>query len=65
MTVVGVVVVMGLLALLLIRTRALGPISFAFAAVWGFLLGATPAGPPVAQEMDQLGAALWQAVSSL
>ena len=65
MTVVGVVVVMGLLALLLIRTRALGPIAFAFAAVWGFLLGATPAGPPVARELDQLGASLWEAVSSL
>ena len=65
MTVVGVVVVLGVLALVLMRAHALRAGTFVFAAVWGFLLGATPAGPPVERVLEQLGAALWQAVTSL
>jgi hypothetical protein len=64
-TVVSVVVVMGLLALVLLRTRALGVWGFLFAAVWGFLLGSTPVGPQVAEVLNRLGASLWRAVSSL
>jgi len=65
MTVVGVVVMMGVLALVLLRTRALTVGAFLFAAVWGFLLGATPAGPPVTDLLDRAGHSLWQAVQAL
>ncbi|MDP9433528.1 MAG: hypothetical protein M3P91_12720 [Actinomycetota bacterium] len=65
MTVVGVVVVMGVLALVLLRSRVLHVGGFLFAAVWGFLLGTTPAGPAVARLLDQLGASVWLAVTSL
>jgi hypothetical protein len=64
-TLVGVVVVMGALALVLMRTRAMRASGFLFAAVWGFLLASTAAGPPVTQVLNQLGASLWQAVTSL
>jgi len=65
-TVVGVVVVMGALALVLMRTRAMRASGFLFAAVWGFLLASTAAGPPLTGLLlNQLGASLWQAVTSL
>ncbi len=65
MTVVAVVVVMGLLALALLRSHVFRPVAFLYAAVWGFLLGATPAGPPVSDLLERLGGSLWQAVTSL
>ncbi|HKG50912.1 MAG TPA: hypothetical protein VKB14_10755 [Actinomycetales bacterium] len=65
MTVVGVVVVMGLLALVLMRTRALNAGGFLFAAVWGFLLAATPAGPAVTDVLGRVGHSMWQAVQGL
>jgi hypothetical protein len=64
-TVVGVVVVMGVLAVVLMRTRAMRASGFLFAALWGFLLASTAAGPPLTGILNQLGAALWQAVTSL
>ena len=65
MTVVGVVVVLGALAVVLMRCRVVTPGVFLFAAMWGFLLGSTPAGEPVDAVFDQLGRGLWAAVTSL
>jgi len=64
-TVVGTVVVMGLLGLVLLRTHAFWAGCFLFAAVWGFLLGTTAAGPVVGQLLHRVGASLWQLVTSL
>ncbi len=65
MTAVAVVVVMGLLALVLLRSHVFRPVAYLCAAVWGFLLGATPAGPPVNDLLDRIGGSLWQGVTSL
>ncbi|WP_369055618.1 hypothetical protein [Kineococcus terrestris] len=65
MTVVGVVVVLGALAVVLMRCRVMAPGVFLFAACWGFLLGSTPAGEPVEAVFDHLGRAVWAAVTSL
>jgi hypothetical protein len=64
-TVVGVVVVMGALAVMLMRTRAMRASGFLFAAIWGFLLASTAASPLLTGLLNQLGASLWQAVTSL
>ena len=65
MTLVAVVVVMGLLALVLLRGRIFRVGCFLYAAVWGLLLGSTRVGPAVHALLDTVGAALWAAVHGL
>ena len=65
MTLIGVVVVMGILGVVLLRGKTFRLGCFLYAAIWGLLVGATPVGPAVKSLLDQLGAAIWQAVHQL
>ncbi len=65
MTLVGVVVVMGVLGLVLLRGRTFRAGCFIYAAVWGVLVGATSVGPAVRSLLNMVGAALWHAVVQL
>jgi hypothetical protein len=65
MTLIGVVIVMGLLGFVLLRGRTLRAGCFVYAAIWGLLVGATPVGPAVRSLLNQLGAAAWKAVQQL
>jgi hypothetical protein len=65
MTLIGVVVVMGVLGVVLLRARTFRVGCFLYAAVWGLLVGATPVGPGVRDLLNQLGASVWAAVQQL
>jgi hypothetical protein len=65
MSVVAVAVLLGALVVVLLRTRTLRAGSALVCVVFGFVLGATPAGPPVGDLLNQAGAAAWSTLQSL
>ena len=65
MSVVTVSLVLGLLVVLLLRTRSLGAGSACVCILFGFVLGATPAGPVLGDVLDSAGAWAWSALTSL
>lgn len=59
MTAVSVCLVLGLLMVLLMRGRGLGPGSAFVSVLFGLVLAATPAGPALQHAMDAAGHWLW------
>ena len=65
MSVVAVVLVLGALVVLLLRTAKLGLGSALVCMLFGLVLAATPAGPSVHEALDSSGAWVWAQVRSL
>lgn len=64
MSVVAVAVVLGLLLVLLLRTRQVRAGSAAVCVLFGLVLGATPAGPVVDEALTSAGTWAWAQVQS-
>ena len=64
-SVVAVAVLLGLFVVLLLRTRLLGAGGALVCVLFGFTLGATPAGPVVGELLNASGAWLWSALTAL
>ena len=56
---------LGLLVLMLLRTRQLGARGALTCVLFGFVLGTTPAGPVVGRALDSAGAWLWAELTAL
>ena len=65
MSVVAVAVVLGLLVLLLLRTRALGAGGALTCVVFGLVLGVSPAGPVVHSALNSAGGWAWSTLNGL
>ena len=64
MSVVACAVLLGLFVLLLVRVRQVGFLAALVCVVFGFVLGATPAGPQVNQALSSVGGWVWEQVQA-
>ena len=65
MSAVAVCVLLGLLVLLLLRTRSVRAGGALTCVLFGFVLGTTPAGPVVGNLLDSAGAWAWAELTAL
>jgi len=64
MSVVAVAVLLGVIVLLLLRSRQLGAAPAVVCVLFGLVLGATPAGPAVNRFLTEIGTWLWGLLQS-
>ncbi len=65
MSVGAVALVLGVLVVLLLRTRQLRAGSCVVCILFGLVIGATPAGPAINEGLTAAGSWLWEQVNSL